>query len=938
MQKQKTNKLEPQLQLKRIAAVVTLAVAASTTVYAQGSGKVAGKVTNVKTGETITGVTIKVIGTARVGSSDVTGNYNIPAVPAGKYTLEFSYVGFATKQITDVEIKDKDVTTLDVVLDNTGGTVLDQVVVTGTFKKESISALYSQQKNSARISSGISTEQIKRSPDRNTSEAIKRVSGASIQDNKYVIVRGLSDRYNSAMLNNAILPNTEVDKRAFSFDIIPSNLIESIVINKTATPDIPADFSGGVVQVNTKDFPEKNFFDASIGTSYNTQSTFKDFTSAKRAGGEVFGFAGSDREIPKGFPSTKDFQSLQNNSNEIFEYSKLFKNNWGYDTKKSTLTPNFQLNYGSTKNFKDDSKFGAIFSLTYRYDQRKREADQKAYVGQSLPEVFHDDQYSFNTNLGALANFAYSWKSNKISFKNLYNRILENQFTLREGKDDSGSEFYRTGDYLLQRSILTNQLSGEHILSDKSKLKLDWSLNYGRTDRDEPGYKRMEYSKDGIASISATSSSTADRAGNFNSTMTENSYGGALNLTLPIRLFSENDKLKAGYFNQLRDRNFNARVIGFIRNGNFDASLLKLPQDKIFDQANIRPNGFILNEITNGGDHYDAKAFLNAGYLMYDGFVMEKLRVIAGARVESYNLKLNSEDNGNPVGVDTTTISLLPSLNLIYNLDSKQSFRFAASQTVGRQEFREMAPFPFYDFNKNMNVRGNPNLKQSKTSNFDLGYAYYPTAGEVLSVGAFYKYFENPIEQALQLGNSGRSFNYTNSKSADVFGVEAEVRKNLKFIDERLDNFVINANGSYIYSKVIVPTTVNSTGKRKLQGQSPYLINAGLSYTTKNPNTTAITLLYNRVGPRIWAIGNAEDPDIYEYSRNILDLQLAQKFANSRAEVKLNYSDILNNKAYFYQKPKGSDPNAAFNKNTDNINRAEKYGSTVSLTLSYKFW
>jgi len=304
----------------------------------------------------------------------------------------------------------------------------------------------------------------------------------------------------------------------------------------------------------------------------------------------------------------------------------------------------------------------------------------------------------------------------------------------------------------------------------------------------------------------------------------------------------------------------------------------------------------------------------------------------------SYNLKLNSEDNGNPVGVDTTTISLLPSLNLIYNLDSKQSFRFAASQTVGRQEFREMAPFPFYDFNKNMNVRGNPNLKQSKTSNFDLGYAYYPTAGEVLSVGAFYKYFENPIEQALQLGNSGRSFNYTNSKSADVFGLEAEVRKNLKFIDERLDNFVINANGSYIYSKVIVPTTVNSTGKRKLQGQSPYLINAGLSYTTKNPNTTAITLLYNRVGPRIWAIGNAEDPDIYEYSRNILDLQLAQKFANSRAEVKLNYSDILNNKAYFYQKPKGSDPNAAFNKNTDNINRAEKYGSTVSLTLSYKFW
>lgn len=925
--------MKSQLHLKK-ALITILFVIIGSTVFAQ-TGKISGKVSDKKTGETLIGVTVKIAGTTKGSSTDVEGRYIINGLAAGKYVVETSYIGYTTKRITDIEVKATGSTSIDFVLDESSSNNLNEVVISASASKESVNTLFANQKASISISSGISAELIRKSPDKNTSEVLKRVSGASIQDNKFVIVRGLSDRYNSAMLNNSMLPNTEVDKRAFSFDILPSNLIDAIVINKTASADIPADFSGGVVQITTKDFPDNPFLNLSLGTSINMQSAFKDFYVAPRGGLEALGIYDKGRDIPKGFPSTDVFRALEPNSAERFDLSRQFKNNWGYNKVTAKLGPIFQLNYGTSKVYKDDSKFGTVLSLTYRYDERLKTSDQKAYTGQALGDQFHDNQYNFNTNIGALANFAYSWGTNKITLKNIYNRVLENQFTIREGKDDAGGEFLRTGDYLLQRSLLSNQLTGEHLLTQDSKIKMDWNLNYANTDRKEPGYKRMEYSKDGVAAIQPASAD-ARLAGNFNSKLNEDAYGGALNFTIPVSWFQDKNKIKFGYFGQYRKRDFNARILGLIRNGDFDNSLLTLPQDQIFAPENIRPNGFVYDEITNGGDHYDASAFLNAGYAMFDGYLTEKIRFSVGARLESYQLKLNSVDNGKPVKIDSTTTNLLPSANLIYNLTDKADIRVSASQTVGRAEFRELAPFPFYDFNKNMNIRGNANLKQSKTTNLDLGYAYYPASGETFSVSTFYKYFELPIEQTLQLGNSGRSLSYANSESATVYGIELEFRKSLKFIGEQFNNFTFNTNASYIKSEVVVSKLVNAKGVRPMQGQSPYLINAGLTYNNTAANTLGVTLLYNRVGPRIWAIGNIEDPDIYEYSRNVLDLQISKKFAKSRAEVKLNYSDILNNKAYYYQKVKGSDPNASFDKKTDNVNIADRFGSSVSIGFSYK--
>jgi len=931
--------LKSQLQLKK-AIITLLFVIIGTAVFAQGTGKISGTVTDQKTGETLIGVTVKIANTTKGSSTDVEGRYILSGLTPGKYIIQASYIGYSTKNITEVEVKATGSTAVNIIMSESNSQDLNEVVITSRASQESVNTLYANQKASLSISSGISAELIRKSPDRNTSDVLKRVSGASIQDNKFIIVRGLSDRYNSAMLNNAVLPNTEVDKKAFSFDILPSNLIDAIVVNKTASADIPGDFSGGVVQVTTKDFPDNKFLNFSLGTSYNTQSAFKDFQKASGSKNGAFAAYNKDRDIPSSFPSRADY--LTKPISERVALSRTFANNWGYEGVKSKLGPVFQANYGATKRFKDDSQFGTVLSLSYRYDERLRKSDQISYNGEAMGDQFHDEVYNFNTNIGALANFAYSWGNNKIALKNIYNRVLENQFTTREGIDDSQSKFFRTADYLLQRSLISNQLSGNHLLSEKNKIKLDWNLNFANTDRKEPGFKRMEYQEgsDGRysrASIPSSGQASPNLGGNFSSKLNENLYGGSFDITIPVQWFGDKNKIKLGYFGQYRKRDFAARVIGFVRDGNFDNSLLNIPQGQIFTSANIRENGYVLNEITNGTDAYDANSLLNAGYIMFDGYVTEKLRLGIGARLESYNQKLNSMDNSsNVLNIDTTYTNLLPSANLIYNLTDKASIRLSGSQTVGRAEFREIAPFSFYDFNRNATVIGNPNLKQSKTTNLDLGYAVYPSSGQVFSVSAFYKDFELPIEQTLQIGTSGRTFGYTNSKSATLYGIEMEFRRPLDFIGGEFKNITFSTNASYMKSEVNVAKTINKTGKRPLQGQSPYLLNAGLSYASKQENSTGVSLLFNRIGKRIWAVGNVQDPDIYERSRNVLDLQLSQKFAKSRAEVKLNYSDILNNKAIYYQKVKGSDPDASFDEKTDNVNISDRFGSTFTLTFSYK--
>lgn len=932
--------MKSQLTLKK-ALLTLLFVSIGTIVFAQATGKISGTVSDKKTGETLIGVSVKIAGTAKGVGTDVEGRYTLSGLTPGKYALQISYIGYAFKNVTDIEVKEGVATLVNVLLEESNSQTLNQVVITSTAKQESVNTLYLKQKTNVSISDGISADQIKRSPDRNTSEVLKRVSGTSIQDNKFVIVRGLSDRYNATLLNNAILPSTEPDRKAFSFDIIPSNMIDNIVINKTASPDLPGDFSGGVVQVLTKDIPTENYLFVSAGTGYNSQSTFKNFQLGNKTGIENFGFFKSDRNIPQGIPSTAKYSVLT--TNQKIEAGKLFSNSFQTNNFASAMPAQaYQLSMGLRKQLKNKASIGAIISASYRNSETKSESERLDYEGDIKQYDYKDDNYKFSSSVGVLANVAYIKGNHKIAFKNLYNISLDNTFTSRYGTQLVDRDSIQGYAYdLVSKSLLNSQVEGEHKFSWQN-LKLNWNVGYSYSDRLQPDLKAVNYRLDydhGATKYEAiVPNGTASRtdASRFFSELFEDSYNGGLNLTLPFTFLKEKSSLKVGGLKQYKLRDFRARKFGYIKAfGAFDATLLTLPFNQIFDVANLKPTGFVMDEGTENADRYDAVSDLNAGYVMLDTRLGKKIRLSFGGRVEdSYQLVNTADYTGKKVKVEKTYLDILPSLNATYNVSDKTNLRFSVSQTVTRPELRELSNFGFFDYISKRILQGNPELKRSQNTNIDVKYEFFPNAGQVISISGYYKYFKNPIEQIVSSG-SVKNITFQNANSATTYGMELEVRKNLNFIGQSnfYKNLTAYVNTSIIFSTVNLNSLVSEITSRALQGQSPYLINAGLLYNEPKSNLS-FNLLYNRIGERISEVGYQGYPDIYEKGRNVIDFQISKKLLANKAEFRLNLADVLNEKIYFYQ---NNNDKRTYQAGGDNIMNTARTGAGASLTFTYNF-
>jgi len=918
----------------RILSISLLLILGTLTTFSQQAGKISGKVTDSKSGETLIGLTVKITGATLGASTDIEGRYTLGNLNPGKYSLSFSYIGYQAKNITDIEVLAGKTTTLDVIMEEASSLALEEVVITATVRQESISALYAQQKNSISISSGITSELIRRTPDRNTSEVLKRVSGASIQDNKFVIIRGLADRYNSSILNNAVLPSSEPDRKAFSFDIIPANLIDRIVVNKTASADLPGDFAGGVIQVITRDVPEENFLNASVSFGYNNQSTFKDFTSNARNKYDFLGFDDGSRKLPAGFPGS--FQAYNPLSNaEKAKYSVQVKNSYPEVSQMAIPTQNHQLTWGKRKELKNGASFGNVVSLSYRNSQNVAFAERRDYEFSGTPFYEYSENISkYSNNLGALANFAYIKGGNKIAFKNMYNRSFEDNYTARTGFTTDNIQDVRVNNSdLTTKSLFNSQLEGEHQLG-KKQVKLTWNLNYARVERDQPDQRSMDYRRSlGTQEPFRLIDRNTRR---LFSNLEEDTYGAQAAVSIPVKLFEQQSTFKIGALKQFKQRDFNARIFNYIFVGPsvFEKSYTSLPKDEIFAPANINENGFILSEFTNNTDSYDANSDLNAGFLLMDNKFGEKFRISYGARFEQFAQTLNAIDfSGQAIAAKQDNFDVLPSANLTYSLNAKSNIRLSGSQTVSRPEFRELALFNYYDFISQTSVTGNPNLKRAKIFNGDIRYELYPSAGETFTVSAFYKNFNDPIEQRVNSNSTPvvRGINYLNADQATSLGLELDVRKKLSFLGDKawLNNLTAFANASYIDSKV------KGVGiDRPLQGQSPYLVNAGLQYFSPKTALT-FTSVYNRIGQRIFLVGYQGYPDIYENARDVLDFQVSKRVLKSQAEIKLNIGDILNQSTVFYQNNTGDAKMAYDGAGIDRLINSYKLGSNVSLSFSY---
>ena len=903
--------------------------------------KISGKIVDADNNSPLVGATV-VTGTgARGVNTDVEGNFFVPAEKGKKITLKVTNVGYQPKVITDLLVSEDSSAGLTIALQRSNSQ-LEGVVVTSSARRESINSMFTLQKNSSAISDAISAEVIRKSPDRNTSEVLRRVSGTSIQDNKFVIVRGLSERYNASLLNNATLPSTEPDKKAFSFDIIPSSLIDNVTIYKSATPDLPGDFAGGTVKISTKDYPSRSLSEVSVSVGYNSLTTFKNFYNGYPDGSlDWLGFFDHSRLMPGSYARHRGAQFINLSDPAKLAITKQFPNTFGYEPAYKSQ-PNLSVSYtgGNTKLLSGNKKIGYIYSVSYNNGRRVADRSRDEYATYALQDYrYNTTNYDMRSTLSALLNVTYAFGRSKISFKNLFN----NDFVKTQGVR-TGYSVVNTNDLFRYKSanseaaangILNSLVEGMHSLPNS--LTIDWNASYGLTYRWQPDQRILTFHTDPnqnnyYVSLSNQNSPEITNAGRVYSFLREGIYGANLNVTKQFSWLGETQKLKFGSSNYYRSRDVQVDALGFASLSPFGKRIDETKTtafSSIFSPQSIEANQIVLANIGTNSTDYTGTALLNAGYAMLDNKFSDKVKLTWGARAENYSQQLSTKGRQD---IKLNNLDILPSFLFTYALSTKTNIRIAASQSVNRPEFRELATYRVYDYENNFIVSGNDKLVRSRNTNADLRYEWFPAAGEIVSASAFYKHFKDPIEQTNQ-GNDVLSF--ANADNATVYGIEFELRKKLDFISNAfLSHLVFYTNLAYMKGSVeFNGLTVNSA----LQGQSPYLINGGLSYSSED-NGFSVNALYNRIGPRLKfrAIGGA-GKNIFEKPRDVLDVQVSKKLVQDKLELKFTISDIFAQAFSWYYKYDAAPSKTSYNPSTDRIINSYKYGTTATITARYSF-
>lgn len=879
------------------------------------------------------GANVTVEGTELGTVTDLDGNFEVENVPAGIYTILITNIGYANNTIEKVRVEAGKTTMINTSMSEES-LLLQTVEVKAQRKTDSEVSVVSEIKQLSNIAVGVSSQQITKTQDRDASQVVRRVPGVSIFDDRFIVVRGLNERYNTVLLNDIITPSTEVDVKSFSFDLIPSTAIDRMMVFKSPSADLPGDIAGGAIKIYTKTVPDGDNVSVGFTIGYRGNATGANVLDYQGSNLDGLGFGANYRNLPSNFPSTRKVITNASTEEVIDRFRKL---NPYYSVSNKTVTPDFRGNINLSKRFFIGNKeLTTISYINYSNTNTYQQMLQNRYLfDETVQSTFSDDNYTNNVRLGAMSNWSLILNpKNKIEFRNIFNQLATKETIIRTGTQiENNLEVANQAFRYEQKSILSSQLSGTHELNEKTRVK--WIGGFGYTQRTEPDFRRFTSSRELGAEgafkidLQQFESPTLQQAARFWSNMDEFVITGTASVDRIIGTkHADNDKnkvLKVGIYSEYKDRYFKARWFGIVNPNRVDASITTQKPEDFFSNENLKASRVFYSEGSNFDDKYTAQNTLNAGYVsLYLPFT-SKLNATIGFRGE-YNIQaLQSRERGGgqKVNVDNPIFSPMPSLNANYKFNDKHLLRFGYGSTVNRPEFRELAPFTYYDFIFDVSRRGNKDIKVANIHNFDLRYDYYPSPGELITFGVFYKKFQNPIEAAIFYNGSTVAFTVANSESATSTGVELEVRKNLT------QNLMVLFNASLINSNVVVSGL--SDYNRFLQGQSPYLINAGLFYKIPETGIQA-NVLYNIVGPRIYVIGdNVLSANVFEMPRNVLDFNLSKTFGNM--ELKAGVQDIFNQPFQLRQ-----DTNRD-NKITDSDGIFQEFrrGSNYYLTVNYKF-
>ncbi len=893
------------------------------------TGILKGTIKDAETGETLIGASVLIQGTTRGTITDLDGNFALSSIEPGNYNIMISYVSY-DKQLQTVEIKKDRETELNIKLQPATIDV-QEVAIVRRRRTDTEMSVISSVKASDLIVSGISSRQISKTQDSDAAEVIRRVPGVTITDGRFVIVRGLIERYNSVLLNGATAPSFEADKRAFSFNAIPSGMIGNIMIYKSPAPELPADFAGAAIDVQTKSNADQNNLKVSCGMQYSENASFNsDYHRYEGGKLDWLGLDDGTRSMPDALPSTNemnelyvwpDLEEYYTKTKEITEISRSFNTIW----QPEAMTPFLDQNASVTLQRRfllGKVSVGNISSVGYKHRNKYTEVARKEYHlydaardTMLMDFDFLDRQSARNVNVGLIHNWNFIYgKNQKIIFNNFLNNIGESSTALRTGDDYYDVETIKASNLkFINRLIYSGQLAGHHTLN-KDRTKVNWLLGYSFTRNNRPDDRRLYFVKD---------QTTEEYYLELQNHPTNVKNGGRLYINLFERIMNSRIDIehnfspfanggpwtaKAGMFYEYKYRDFDLRLLGAItprRLTPFDffqpAEDVLVKENFYFDYDNVRQAGLAYADGSKIKDSYTADNRLLAGYAAMKIPVLKKLTLYGGARFEDYDRLLT--DFYKPIpGNDTLditrdTLSVFPSVNITYNINEKHLIRFSYGKTVNRPEFREMSITDFEDFDLNLIVHGNSALRNAYVDNYDMRYEWYPNYGEMVSLAFFYKSFKDPIELFLIPSGTGYDYRPFNTEEATSRGMELDIRKTLvelegvSFLDF-LKNLTIVFNTSIIRSRINTEKGFAREKERIMQGQSPYIVNLGLFYNNREKGLM-FNLGYNIIGERIAYAGTPENPHTWELPRNSLDLTLSKVFGK-RYELRFGFKDILN--------------------------------------------
>ncbi len=909
-----------------------LLASASIATFGQSSkGTLAGTAYDSQTSRPVAGVRVFVNG--QTGDDQVSGGdgtFRIQLSP-GKYSLKFTSDNYMEAEVTGVEVKAGETTDASTVLASKGSSTVVEVSESISAVTATAAAMLTERKLAAQVSDSISHEEMKKSTASDAAGALQKVTGVSVVEGGYVYVRGLGERYSATMLNHAMVPTTEAERRVVPLDLFPAAMMDNIKVIKTYTPDLPGEFAGGLVQMSTIEFPTQKMFQMSTTFGFNDRTTMEKFLSYQGGSADFFGFGDGSRSVPAAIPSNRRVQIGLDSRQQLADYAKAFSNNWESKPVQS-MRPSQSYTMVGGGTF---GKFGVVGAVTFtnkpQYQQEQHTYYRRLGLGGTIaPYSNYNDfrQYDELMRLGAVVNLAYRINPNhKILLRNTLTHDSDKEAREFSGEDNNqGGQIASERIRWVERSLISTGLEGDHALPKWNNLLTKWQFTYSTSSRNEPDLREVLRAKQDDGRWAYLNLGNSGQR--FSNSFTDHIYEPQAEISQPFFKGKLTGAWSVGFRATLRDRDFDARRLRFQLQDPSQVNVY-LNSNALFGPANLRPGAFELREETRGTDKYTATMNIYGGYAMVDLGIGPRWRFVGGLRVEDADIQVVTKDPfrpSTPFVASLVNRDPLPSANVIYALTPRQNLRFSFSQTVSRPDFRELSPFEFTNVQGGFNVAGNPNLLRAKIDNYDGRWEWFMGGNQLLAASFFTKSFTDPIESTIQPTTDLRS-SFINAKGAVNRGFEVEMRQGLSQLSKKLREFSVQANFTFVDSNVTIRPEdqgVLTSLSRPLAGQSRYIYNIITEWTKPKARSQA-RFYVNSVARRLSEVGSNGLPDIYQEGNLFLDFVYQYSFTETgKTTLRFNAENLADNT---YRWTQASLPT-----------RRYQMGRTYSLGLTYSFF